>query len=107
MMPGMDMHRRFKLMFWLASLALVLASVSLPMVNAQTAGADFDIPNGHFYTQANGGAGAQYGYRITNDGGIGFWNEFQRLGGVNLLGYPASTRFMLDGFMVQATQKVL
>src|SRR5581483_5060107 len=90
-----------------AALCLVLASLGLPLAGAQTSGGDQDIPNGHFYTQANGGAGAQYGYRITDDGGIGFWSEFQRLGGVPALGYPVSTRFQLDGFIVQATQKVI
>src|SRR5581483_10836023 len=90
-----------------AALCLVLASLGLPLAGAQTSGGDQDIPNGHFYTQANGGAGAQYGYRITDDGGIGFWSEFQRLGGVPALGYPVSTRFQLDGFTVQATQKVI
>lgn len=69
---------------------------------------DYDIPNGHFYTQANGmGGGGAYGYRITDDGGIAFWTEFKRLGGVDVLGYPASTRFTLDGFTVQATQRVI
>jgi len=101
------MHRAFKFGIALASIGLLLASLSLPLASAQTAGGDQDIPGGHFYTQANGGAGPQYGYRITDEGGIGFWSEFQRLGGVNALGYPSSQRFMLDGFLVQGTQKVL
>src|SRR5947199_5226237 len=92
----------------LSGLACVLLlSVNLPLAGAQTSGGDQDIPNGHFYTQANGGAGSQYGFRVTDEGGIGFWSEFQRLGGVNALGYPASKRFQLDGFVVQATQKVI
>ncbi|HLG74475.1 MAG TPA: hypothetical protein VK009_28985 [Chloroflexota bacterium] len=89
-----------------AGLAVVLMASLTPLANAQTA-ADQDIPGGHFYTQANGNAGAQYGYRITDEGGIGFWSEFQRLGGVAALGYPSSRRFSLDGFVVQATQKVI
>src|SRR5690348_3822898 len=84
---------------------LILAG--LPLADAQIAGGDQDIPGGHFYTQTNGGAGPQYGYRITDEGGIGFWSEFQRLGGVTALGYPSSKRFQLDGFIVQATQKVI
>ena len=68
---------------------------------------DSDLPVGHFFTQTAASAGPQYGYRVTNEGGVGFWSEFQRLGGVNALGYPVSRRFMLDGFVVQATQKVL
>lgn len=92
-----------------ALLLLTLALVQQPGVQAQTSAADFDLPNGagHFYTQTNAGAGPQFGYRITNDNGIKFWSEFQRLGGVNVLGYPVSRRFTLDGFTVQATQKVI
>ncbi|MDP2727369.1 MAG: hypothetical protein Q8P59_07470, partial [Dehalococcoidia bacterium] len=70
---------------------------------------DYDVPNGHFYTQANGqpSGASPKGYSITNDSGIAFWDEFQRLGGVDALGYPSSQRFILDGFVVQATQKVV
>ncbi|HLY67641.1 MAG TPA: hypothetical protein VKU60_19035, partial [Chloroflexota bacterium] len=68
---------------------------------------DSDLPVGHFYTQTAGSAGSQYGYRITNEGGIGLWSEFQRLGGVAALGYPVSRRFVFDGYIAQATQKVL
>ena len=94
--------------FALVSLmALLIGLTYLPGAGAQVAGADFDIPGGHFYTQTNAGAGLQFGYRITDEGGIGFWSEFKRLGGVNALGYPASRRFTLDGFIVQATQKVI
>jgi hypothetical protein len=79
---------------------------------AQTAGsvapitADFAITNGRFYTQANGGVKGA-GFAFTNDGGIPMWDWFQRYGAVNLLGYPNTGRFMLDGFVVQGTQRVL
>lgn len=68
--------------------------------------ADFALPNGHFYRQANGqgGAGAT-GYAITDDAGQGFWTSFQRLGGVAVLGYPASRRYAQGGFTYQATQR--
>jgi len=75
--------------------------------SGSSSGPDYDIPNGHFYTQANGDAGPQFGYRITDEAGIGFWSAFQSLCGVSALGYPASRRFQLDGFVVQATQKVI
>jgi hypothetical protein len=103
------MRRRSLFAALAAMLLLALALLQHPGAQAQTSGADFDLPNGagHFYTQTNGGAGSQFGYRITNDGGINFWSEFQRLGGVNALGYPVSQRFLLDGFTVQATQKVI
>ncbi len=68
---------------------------------------DYEIPNGHFYTQANGrplGASAT-GFAVTDEGGVRFWTEFQRLGGVTFLGYPVTHRFVLDGFVTQAFQK--
>ena len=70
-------------------------------------GLDYDIPGGHFFTQANGrplGASAS-GFAVTDEGGVRFWSEFQRLGGVSALGYPVSQRFVLDGFTTQAFQK--
>src|SRR5581483_6560851 len=45
--------------------------------------------------------------RVSDEGGIGMWSEFQRLGGVAALGYPISQRFMLDGYVSQATQKYI
>jgi hypothetical protein len=63
---------------------------------AQTAGPDYDIANGHFYTQANGGAGAN-GFAVTDDGSAPMWTWFQRYGGVAQLGYPNTGRFTLDG----------
>jgi hypothetical protein len=78
---------------------------------AQAQGAtalDFAIPNGHFYTQANGHSGAGgTGYAITDAGGVAFWSEFRRLGGVEAVGYPASERFEWDGFTVQVFQRVV
>ncbi len=68
---------------------------------------DYDIPNGHFFTQANGrplGA-SPAGFSVTDDGDVHFWSEFQRLGGVEALGYPVTQRFVLDGFTTQAFQK--
>src|SRR5229473_2770418 len=88
-------------------IAVVLAALTLPLASAQTSSADQDVPGGHFYTQTNGNAGPQWGYRITDEGGIGFWSEFKRLGGVDKLGYPVSRRFLLDGFFAQATEKVI
>ena len=75
---------------------------------AQSTGPDYAITNGHFFTQTNGQGGAGgAGFAITNESGVPFWSEFQRLGGVSSLGYPVSGRFMWDGFLVQATQRVV
>src|SRR5262249_27756586 len=52
-------------------------------------------------------AGRQ-GYRITNQDGIPFWNEFRRLGGVPALGRPLGERVVLaDGFAYQVTERAL
>ena len=49
-----------------------------------------------------------FDYEITNDYGISFADEFERLGGAPVLGYPASYRFRFaDGFTYQLTQGVL
>ena len=42
---------------------------------------------------------------MTNQDGVPVWTAFQSLGGVDVLGYPVSRRFELDGFVVQAFQK--
>ncbi len=72
-------------------------------------GLDYDIPGGHFYTQTNGRAPGTHpsGYAVTNEGGIPFWDVYQRLGGPDVLGYPITRRFMLDGLPVQAFQKAV
>jgi hypothetical protein len=66
---------------------------------------DFAIAGGWFFTQTGGGGGR--GYAVTDAGGVGFWTEFQRLGGVDVVGYPASQRFEWDGFTVQVFQRVI
>ncbi|HEX2171248.1 MAG TPA: hypothetical protein VHL09_02235, partial [Dehalococcoidia bacterium] len=75
---------------------------------AQAEELDYDIIGGHFFTQANGQGGAGgTGFAVTNEGGIRFWDEFRRLGGVEVIGYPISTRFIWNGFTVQAFQKIV
>lgn len=70
---------------------------------------DYSISDGRFFTQANGSplGKSPYGYSITDEAGVPFWSEFQRLGGANVLGYPVSRRFFMDGFVSQATQKFI
>jgi hypothetical protein len=69
-------------------------------------GPDWPIPGGRFFTQTNGGQAGR-GYRVTNEDGARFWDEFRRLGGVDALGYPASRRFVWEGFTVQVFQKAI
>ena len=73
---------------------------------AETTGTDdFAIPGGWFYTQAGGDLPG--GFAIVDDAEATFWSDFNRLGGVAALGYPASRRFVLGGFLYQATQAAL
>ena len=88
-----------------ALLLLLLVLGAAPGVAISQGEPDFDIPNGHFYTQTGGGTGM--GYSVTDEGGIPFWTEFLRLGGVQGVGYPASHRFLWDGFVLQVFQRVV
>src|SRR5450759_2787981 len=70
---------------------------------------DYDTLGGHFFTQTNGqplGASTA-GYAVTNEAGIPFWDEFKRVGGPTVLGYPVTKRFLHDGYITQAMQKVV
>lgn len=89
------------------SLGLVLATAPSP-THADGA-LDFDVADGHFYSQTNGtklGPRAG-GYALTNADGIGFWSFFTSHGGVDQLGYPVSQRFVWDGYVCQATQRAV
>lgn len=68
---------------------------------------DLAYPGGHFYTQASGSPDPSRGFSLSDSQGIPFWTEFQAQGGVMALGYPSSQRFILDGFVSQATQKAV
>lgn len=90
-----------------AALISPLAGSALP---AQAQSPDFALSNGHFYTQTSGQTGAAAdgsyaGFSVVDDSSAHFWTEFQRLGGVQGVGYPVSQRFVWDGFVSQAFQK--
>ena len=68
---------------------------------------DYDILNGHFYSQAVPGAPRGFGFSVANAAGIPFWSEYVRLGGLAELGYPISRRFMIGADLVQAFQNGL
>ncbi|MFN8482611.1 MAG: hypothetical protein U0768_06155 [Anaerolineae bacterium] len=75
----------------------------LPLVAAPAnAGADFSIPGGHFYTQTANGKG---GFRVVDSDQAKMWTEFQRYGGIDMLGYPISSVFVYDTFPTQVFQK--
>jgi hypothetical protein len=70
---------------------------------------DWSMPSGHFFTQTNGQPplSSATGFAVTNAGGLAFWDEFQRIGGVESVGYPLSNRFTWRGFTVQVFQKLV
>ena len=70
-------------------------------------GADYDIAAGHFFTQTNGRKDSRSGFAVTDEADIPFWTAFQALGGADVLGYPVTRRFELDGFAVQGFQKTV
>jgi uncharacterized lipoprotein YddW (UPF0748 family) len=99
---GCGVPRVARLSLIIGLIAIVVMSLLPPSTYAQE---EWAIPNGRFYTQTGGVAGR--GYTVTDEGGIRFWSEFQRLGGVQAVGYPASQRFEWDGFTVQVFQRVV
>ena len=75
---------------------------------AHAAAPDYDIPNGHFFTQtAPAGSESGAGFSITDDGGVPFWTVYQRDGGLLQLGFPLTRRFVRDGFVTQVLQKAV
>lgn len=69
--------------------------------------ADWEIPNGRFFTQTNGRPErtSATGYAVSNAEGVPFWDAFNQLGGVNVLGYPISHRFTWRGLTTQVFQR--
>ena len=97
-------------MRWLTAALLVGGMFLLPpAARAAAAGADFALPNGHFYSEANGRGGGpgESGFAIVDSGGIPFWTVFVGGGGVAAFGYPVSRPFPLDGFTDQVMQKAI
>ena|GEM_PF-1512514 len=90
----------------LSVLALVLQYVVAVPPAAQAHVPDYPVPNGHFFTQTNGiGGESLVGFTISNADGVPLWSEYQRLGGVRTLGYPASRRFIWNGWVAQVVQR--
>src|SRR5437764_1151894 len=83
---------------------LVLLAALVP-TTSQAAQLDRAVANGWWYSQT--GVPNEVGFAIVDDDQARFWSEFKRLGGVDAVGFPVSQRFVLDGFTVQATQRVI
>jgi hypothetical protein len=78
------------------------ATIAYPVPGDQPP--DYEVPNGHFYSQAVPAAQRGFGFMVADAGGIPFWTEYQRLGGLQTLGYPISRRFAWGGTVAQAVQ---
>ncbi|MBV9121151.1 MAG: hypothetical protein JOZ39_10625 [Chloroflexi bacterium] len=97
---------------FLGALAAVLITLTSMPLRAAAAPADFAVSGGWFYTQTGGSTGRGFNLLDSGTDSKGqitrFFSEFNRLGGVPVLGYPASNVFRLgDGFIYQATQAAL
>ena len=93
------------LLVWLSAASAVQAHGDEADHTHAPKGPDYAIGGGWYYTQTGSGTGK--GYVIIDYRGFDLWTGFQQLGGVPALGYPVSGRFILDGFMYQATQNAL
>ena len=80
------------------ALALLLLLALAP--STAFASEDYTVPGGRYFPQAGG-------FAITDEAGVPLWSEFERLGGVDTLGYPISGRFERDGFVHQAVQRAI
>ncbi|MBI2861581.1 MAG: hypothetical protein HYX89_02050 [Chloroflexi bacterium] len=93
---------------WTAFVFVLLgAALALSSLVTQGQSLDYDISGGHFFTQTNGfpeGTNPS-GFSVTDEGGVLFWREFQRQGGVAIIGYPMSRRFVWKGFTSQVFQR--
>ena len=91
-----------------AALLAVLVLMALAAIAPARADThDYPVEGGRLFTQAADTDVPEAGFAVTDADGLPFWTEFQRLGGVQALGYPISRRFLWDGFTVQVFQKVV
>jgi hypothetical protein len=65
-------------------------------------GPDFDIPDGHFFTEALPGRSDGAGFAVEDGHGADLWTAFQAAGGLDALGYPTSRRFEWSSGVAQA-----
>ncbi len=70
---------------------------------------DWAIPSGRFYTQANGQTPgkSQQGFKVADENGIMFWRDYEWLGGVDVVGFPASRRFEWQGATTQVFTRMV
>ncbi len=84
----------------LLSVGLQAESAGAPVLTPD--GPDFEIPNGHFFTEALPGRTDGSGFAVEDGHGADLWTAFQAAGGLEALGYPTSRRFEWSGDVAQA-----
>jgi hypothetical protein len=93
---------------WMGSVAIGVFILWLSYVQGYAApphqGGDYAVPGGRFFPQTTQGEG---GFSVLDDSQARFWAEYQRLGGSQTVGFPISRRFVYDGFVTQAFQKLV
>src|SRR5262249_6177728 len=67
--------------------------------------ADRPVGDGWFFSEASQQRGM--GYTIVDDDQAQMYSEFTRLGGWQVLGFPASQRFTWHGALTQVTQRAI
>ena len=104
----MLLQKATKLLLALVVVAALIGDSAGQTPIAVAAAPDYDIPNGHFFTQtAPPGSESGAGFSITDDDGVPFWTVYQRDGGLLQLGFPLTRRFIRDGFVTQVLQKAV
>ncbi len=88
----------------IVTLTVTLLLLVMPLAVFADNPLDFPVANGHFFSQTAGNDGKS-GFSVVDDAEARFWSEFQRLGGVQGVGYPISQRYHWDGYVVQAMQR--
>jgi hypothetical protein len=79
--------------------------VASPPVSLPPTSTDWPTGGGWFYAEASRSPGM--GYSIVDDDNARMYSEFTRLGGWQVLGFPASRRFTWHGTLSQATQRAI
>lgn len=90
---------------FLLTLALLAGSLLPGGSPAAAAPPDWEVADGHFYTQTGNDTGR--GFAIVDDASARLWAEYSRLGGPQVLGYPISRRFLWNGEVHQAMQRAV
>ncbi len=97
--------RLLALLVLVPTMLLLLARPATALSNACLPSLDHATADAHFFAQTGSGTGL--GFYVRDDADARFLTAFREGGGVHALGYPITRRFLLNGFIYQAFQKVI